>query len=248
MSIVTPVIGQALEQVVRHLGFETGPFLQTARSRLGSRLDRAPKEACKPNAYVARFGGKTRIAYAVSALLLGPALSGCILGTERPEFDLDIPAAYREAGRSAPDGALPALDWWRGFRSRELTTLMEAAQIYNLDIAVAVAQIVEADAQVGMSGAPLLPSVTGAATTEFDHFGVLDRGRRWRRERRWHREQQGRWRHYQGRLQQLAVQSRPDRKLHARFLGQKPRHTLRGRGKCHRSPLQPRSRNPLRRS
>jgi multidrug efflux system outer membrane protein len=171
MSIVTSVIGQALEQVVRHLGFETGPFLQTARSRLGSRLDRAPKEACKPNAYVARFGGKTRIAYAVSALLLGPALSGCILGTERPEFDLDIPAAYREAGRSAPDGALPALDWWRGFRSRELTTLMEAAQIYNLDIAVAVAQIVEADAQVGMSGAPLLPSVTGAATTEFDHFG-----------------------------------------------------------------------------
>ena len=43
---------------------------------------------------------------------------------------------------------------------------MDAAQIYNLDIAVAIAQIVQADAQVGVSGAPLLPSVTGTANAE----------------------------------------------------------------------------------
>jgi outer membrane protein, multidrug efflux system len=43
---------------------------------------------------------------------------------------------------------------------------MEAAQIYNLDIAVAIAQIVQADAQVGVAGAPLLPSVTGTANAE----------------------------------------------------------------------------------
>jgi len=47
-----------------------------------------------------------------------------------------------------------------------LTTLMEAAQIYNLDIAVALAQIVQADALVGVSGAPLLPSLTGTASAE----------------------------------------------------------------------------------
>jgi NodT family efflux transporter outer membrane factor (OMF) lipoprotein len=63
------------------------------------------------------------------------------------------------------------LDWWRGFRSGELTTLMEAAQTYNLDIAVAIAQIVQADAQVGVSGAPLLPSVTGTASAERAHSG-----------------------------------------------------------------------------
>ena len=51
---------------------------------------------------------------------------------------------------------------------------MEAAQIYNLDIAVAIAQIVQADAQVGVSGAPLLPSVTGTATAEREHFGSHD--------------------------------------------------------------------------
>src|ERR1700733_3986524 len=121
--------------------------------------------------YVTRFGGKIRIASALTALLLGPGLSGCILGSEKPELGLEVPATYREGGHHAPDAAVPALDWWRGFRSSELTKLMEAAQIYNLDIAVAVAQIIQADAQVGASGALLLPSVTGSATAEQEHFG-----------------------------------------------------------------------------
>ena len=92
--------------------------------------------------------------------------SGCILGTERPELNLEVPAAYRAApGRNA-DAAVPMVDWWRGFRSGELTSLMDAAQVYNLDIAVAIAQIVQADAQVGVSGAPLLPTLTGNASAE----------------------------------------------------------------------------------
>src|ERR1700691_351952 len=110
--------------------------------------------------------GLGKFRFAVSVLLLGSALSGCILGTERPDLNLEVPAAYREGGHSAPDAAVPALDWWRGFRSSELTSLMEASQVYNLDIAVAIAQIEQADAQVGVSGAPLLPSVTGTATAE----------------------------------------------------------------------------------
>jgi multidrug efflux system outer membrane protein len=40
------------------------------------------------------------------------------------------------------------------------------AQVHNLDIAVAMAQIVQADAQVGVSGAALLPSLTGNASAE----------------------------------------------------------------------------------
>ena len=99
-------------------------------------------------------------------MLLGPALSGCILGTERPDLNLDVPAAYREGGRTAPDAHVPAVDWWRGFKSGELTSLMDAAQLYNLDVAVAIAQIVQADAQVGINGAPLLPSATGTANAE----------------------------------------------------------------------------------
>lgn len=97
-------------------------------------------------------------------LALSPGLSGCILGSERPALNLEMPAAYHAALKGNADAALPLLDWWRGFRSPELTTLMDDSQLYNLDIAVAMAQIVQADAEVGISGAPLLPSVTGNAS------------------------------------------------------------------------------------
>jgi outer membrane protein, multidrug efflux system len=100
------------------------------------------------------------------ALALAPLLSGCILGTERPELNLEVPGAYRNGPKSeaAADAAVPVLDWWRGFRSAELTSLIDGAQTSNLDIAVAIAQIVQADAQVGVSGAPLLPTLTGNAS------------------------------------------------------------------------------------
>jgi outer membrane protein, multidrug efflux system len=120
--------------------------------------------ASKSNSSLARSGGRLRM---LAALLLAPGLSGCILGTEKPELNLEVPAGYREAQHArSPDAAVPALDWWRGFRSAELTSLMEEAQIYNLDIAVAIAQIVQADAQAGIAGAPLLPSITGTGTAE----------------------------------------------------------------------------------
>jgi outer membrane protein, multidrug efflux system len=107
-----------------------------------------------------------RATSALAALALSPALTGCILGSERPELNLDMSDTYRAAPRGDADAAVPMLDWWRGFRSSELTTLMEAAQVYNLDIAVAIAQIVQSDAQVGVSGAPLLPTLTGNASAE----------------------------------------------------------------------------------
>ncbi|MGY3445867.1 multidrug efflux system outer membrane protein [Bradyrhizobium sp. USDA 4473] len=97
---------------------------------------------------------------------LGVGLSGCIPGVEKPELSLEVPASYKTAAKGDADAAVPALAWWRGFRSTELTGLMESAQLYNLDIAVAIAQIVQADAQVGVSGAALLPSISGSANAE----------------------------------------------------------------------------------
>ncbi|MGH6703435.1 MAG: hypothetical protein ACREC2_13180 [Bradyrhizobium sp.] len=80
--------------------------------------------ARKSNSQTAGFGGKIRAASALAVLLLSPALSGCILGSERPELNLEVPANYREAPRRTVDAAVPAVDWWRGFRSPELTSLM----------------------------------------------------------------------------------------------------------------------------
>jgi outer membrane protein, multidrug efflux system len=111
--------------------------------------------------------GRIRKHFRIGAVaVLGSVLSGCILGTERPELNLEVPTNYRAAPAASADAAVPIVDWWRGFRSSELTALMDAAQVYNLDIAVAIAQIVQADAQVGVNGAPLLPTLTGDASAE----------------------------------------------------------------------------------
>jgi outer membrane protein, multidrug efflux system len=119
---------------------------------------------------VPRDGARRRRSRVVFALAASSALSGCILGTERPELNLEISESYRDAPKGGADAAVPAVDWWRGFRSGELSALMDAAQLHNLDIAVAMAEIIQADAQVGVSGAALLPTLTGNASAEREHL------------------------------------------------------------------------------
>jgi NodT family efflux transporter outer membrane factor (OMF) lipoprotein len=97
-----------------------------------------------------------RIFAAAVGLCLAPMLAGCLL-TERPELALEIPDSYK-AAPGTPTNAPPKLDWWRGFRSKELTDLIEDAQSSNFDIAVAVARIIQADAASKIAGAPLLPN------------------------------------------------------------------------------------------
>ena len=95
-------------------------------------------------------------------------LGGCLLAGDKPEPGLDIPPAYSAGPRNpvAAEAAIPPLDWWRAFRSRELTEIVEEARAANLDIAVAIARIVQADASARIAGAPLLPIVdlNGSAT------------------------------------------------------------------------------------
>ena len=104
----------------------------------------------------------------LQAICLTLPLGGCFLNGDKPDPALDIPNAYL-AGPKNPavaQAALPTLDWWRGFRSKELTEIIDEARAANLDIAAAVAQIEQADAQSRIAGAPLSPAVglTGDAT------------------------------------------------------------------------------------
>jgi outer membrane protein, multidrug efflux system len=99
-----------------------------------------------------------RVGRAAVGFALIASLSGCLLDADKPDIAIDVPQSYKET-KGPPEAALPALDWWRGFRSGELTSLMEAAQAANLDIAVAIAQILQADAQVRIAGAALLPLI-----------------------------------------------------------------------------------------
>ena len=89
------------------------------------------------------------------------SLGGCLLTGDPPEPGLDIPKAYDRGPKNpvVAEAALPPLDWWRGFRSKELTEVIEAACSANLDIAAAIARIVQADANARIVGAALLPIV-----------------------------------------------------------------------------------------
>jgi multidrug efflux system outer membrane protein len=106
-------------------------------------------------------------------------LGGCLLSGDRPEPGLDIPQSYDRGPRdpAAAESALPPLDWWRGFHSKELTEIIEEARAANLDIAVAIARIVQADATARITGAALLPTVDlGADATRSRASQTLERG------------------------------------------------------------------------
>lgn len=100
-----------------------------------------------------------RLAGWLAVLSVALSSSGCLLTKDLPDPALDVPPDYKQAGKKNPLDAPPTLDWWRGFRSRELTTLMEEAQTVNLDIAAATARFQQADAQARITGAVLLPAL-----------------------------------------------------------------------------------------
>jgi outer membrane protein, multidrug efflux system len=105
--------------------------------------------------------GLDRLARGLVTACIVASSSGCLLTRDLPDPALDIPGSYKAASLK-PGEAPPKLDWWRGFRSKELTSLMEEAQTVNLDIAAAVARFRQADAQARIAGAALLPNLSGS--------------------------------------------------------------------------------------
>ena len=111
--------------------------------------------------------GGRRLARLFAVLGLVTSSAGCILTKDLPDPALDIPEGYKQARSSKASDAAPTLDWWRGFRSRELTGLMEEAQTVNLDIAAATARFRQADAQARIAGAALLPSLSATGQESY---------------------------------------------------------------------------------
>ena len=111
-----------------------------------------------------RLGRIARVSMAGIATLL--CLAGCDLGPDYERPALEIPAAYRATDTGADVAAGVAEDWWRGFGSADLSALIDEAGRQNFDLLAAIARVQQADAQVRIAGAALLPSLnaTGKAT------------------------------------------------------------------------------------
>jgi multidrug efflux system outer membrane protein len=90
-------------------------------------------------------------------------LAACSVGPAYKRPDIPLPATWRDAPDDSAAGVWPSSDWWHGFGSPKLDELIAEAQRSNDDLAVAIARVEEADAQVRIAGAALLPSLDFAA-------------------------------------------------------------------------------------
>jgi NodT family efflux transporter outer membrane factor (OMF) lipoprotein len=102
--------------------------------------------------------------------------AACSVGPAYRRPDVALPQNWRELPVSTPGAApaspsapaWPAGDWWRSFGSARLDDLIVQAERSNDDLAAAAARIEEADAELHIAGAALLPTVDlgGSGTRE----------------------------------------------------------------------------------
>ncbi|WP_231920598.1 efflux transporter outer membrane subunit [Magnetospirillum sp. XM-1] len=98
---------------------------------------------------------------AVSALVLTSLLSACSMGDAYVKPETPSPAGWKNTAQA---NVWPSADWWRQFGSVRLDELMGRAQTANFDLAAATARVRQADAQLGIAGASLLPSLSASAS------------------------------------------------------------------------------------
>jgi NodT family efflux transporter outer membrane factor (OMF) lipoprotein len=92
-------------------------------------------------------------------------LCACSREPQEPQLSFPLAPHYREI-RSVQ--ASPPLNpfWWKSYHNHELSSLIETAHINNLDIAAALARLEQAQAQVTISGAALLPAINGSISAD----------------------------------------------------------------------------------
>jgi outer membrane protein, multidrug efflux system len=104
-------------------------------------------------------------------------LAACSVGPAYKRPDIPLPAKWRETPDDNAAGVWPSSDWWHGFGSQKLDELIAEAQRSNDDLGAAVARVEEADAQVRIAGAALLPSLDVGATATRQESQVARAGR-----------------------------------------------------------------------
>ena len=119
--------------------------------------------------------GVRAIGWSIGAAAL-LALAGCDLGPDYHRPALDIPPAYRASAATAAT-AWPSADWWRGFRSPDLNSLIAQARRENFDLLAAIARVQQADAQVRIAGAALLPTLGASGSASWVQESNANYGR-----------------------------------------------------------------------
>lgn len=98
--------------------------------------------------------------YLAAGLLAAACSGGCGLDWDPPDATIQTPDAFRAARPKPAPPILSGSQWATEFGSPRVTHIVEQALAQNLDIAAAVARIVQADAQARISSSALWPNVT----------------------------------------------------------------------------------------
>jgi outer membrane protein, multidrug efflux system len=94
--------------------------------------------------------------------------TGCAVGPNYKQPSTDVPGMYRGATPQEP--AQPAASqsfgdqkWWEVFQDKQLQDLIHTALQQNYDVRIAATRILEARAQLGITRADQLPTISGEA-------------------------------------------------------------------------------------
>jgi len=98
-----------------------------------------------------------------SAAAIVLALAGCATPTPEALKPTDVPASFT-APQEQSAQVWPSQDWWKGFNSDELNQLIATAQTDNLDLADAMAQVLQAEANTEIAGSSLFPQIDAEGT------------------------------------------------------------------------------------
>jgi NodT family efflux transporter outer membrane factor (OMF) lipoprotein len=100
----------------------------------------------------------------VALLLAASWLAACVPLPSRNDASLSIPGSW---DRPVPGNVdvWPGSDWWHGFSSAELDTLIATARQNNLDLSAAAARLIQAQNQARIAGVALLPTLDGSIGT-----------------------------------------------------------------------------------
>ena len=102
---------------------------------------------------------------ALSLIML--LLSGCAVGPNYKRPSANVPGVYR--GAMPQEAAQPAAEslgdqkWWEVFQDPQLQDLIRTALQRNYDVRIAATRILEAQAQLGITRADQLPTISGGA-------------------------------------------------------------------------------------
>ena len=94
-----------------------------------------------------------------SPLVLTLALAACSTTPPTAMKPDELPGAFTAPTTAGAPQDI-STDWWKSFSSPEMSDLVATARTNNLDLAVAVGRVLQAQAQTGIATSALFPDVT----------------------------------------------------------------------------------------